>query len=169
MVIERETGQGSSQSGEAVQRVRPLPPPHYVPDSRCPRRTIAFGAACSATTAQNLNSPETPVFHKGQSLRPVRGAQINQKLSRLLIVEGYMDVIALAQMDIRYAVATLGTATSGAHLTALFGWCPRLCSASMATSRTHRCVARARATLRRWKTVAKCASFFFPKAKTPIR
>jgi DNA primase len=68
-----------------------------------------------------LNSPETPVYHKGRELYGLFEAQkANRRLERLLVVEGYMDVIALAQFGITYAVATLGTAVTDAHLERLF-------------------------------------------------
>jgi DNA primase len=68
-----------------------------------------------------LNSPETPVFHKGRELYGLYEArQANKKLERVIIVEGYMDVIALAQAGISNAVATLGTASNANHLTRLF-------------------------------------------------
>jgi len=68
-----------------------------------------------------LNSPETPVYHKGRELYGLFEAQkANRRLERLLVVEGYMDVIALAQFGITYAVATLGTAVTDAHLEQLF-------------------------------------------------
>ncbi len=68
-----------------------------------------------------LNSPETPVFHKGRELYGLFEARrTNRKLERIIIVEGYMDVIALAQAGINNAVATLGTATNASHLGRLF-------------------------------------------------
>lgn len=68
-----------------------------------------------------LNSPETPIFQKGHELYGLYHAlQANRELKRALIVEGYMDVIALFQNGINYAVATLGTATSANHLQRLF-------------------------------------------------
>lgn len=87
-------------------------------------RCIAFGGRVlegDAQGAKYLNSPETPIFHKGRELYglyQVRKAL--RDIPRLLVVEGYMDVIALAQFDIRYAVATLGTATTAEHLEQLF-------------------------------------------------
>ncbi len=68
-----------------------------------------------------LNSPETPLFHKGRELFglwQVRAA--HSKIPRLLVVEGYMDVIALHQYGITQAVATLGTATTSDHAELLF-------------------------------------------------
>lgn len=64
-----------------------------------------------------LNSPETPLFQKGHELYGLYQAlQAQRNLPRILIVEGYMDVIALFQHGITYAVATLGTATTVHHL-----------------------------------------------------
>jgi DNA primase len=85
-------------------------------------RTIAFGGrVLGDDKPKYLNSPETPVFHKGAELYGLFEAKkANNKLKRILIVEGYMDVIALAQMGIRNSVATLGTATSDRHLIRLF-------------------------------------------------
>lgn len=68
-----------------------------------------------------LNSPESPIFHKGTELYGFYEAcQANRYLDRLVIVEGYLDVIALAQYGITNAVATLGTATTAEHLNKLF-------------------------------------------------
>ena len=68
-----------------------------------------------------LNSPESPLFHKGQELYGLYEArQTLRHIDQLLVVEGYMDVIALAQQGIHYAVATLGTACTAEHLQKLF-------------------------------------------------
>ncbi|MDD9959478.1 MAG: DNA primase [Gammaproteobacteria bacterium] len=85
-------------------------------------RTIAFGGrVLNDDKPKYLNSPETPVFHKGSELYGLYEAKKSgEKFSKLLLVEGYMDVIALAQMGIRNAVATLGTATSARHLIRMF-------------------------------------------------
>ena len=86
-------------------------------------RVIAFGgrALDGDTTPKYLNSPETPVFHKGAELYGLYEVRTHsQRLQRLLVVEGYMDVVALAQHDIPYAVATLGTATTPEHIERLF-------------------------------------------------
>ncbi len=86
-------------------------------------RVIAFGgrALDGDTTPKYLNSPETPLFHKGSELYGLYEARAhNRQLQRLLVVEGYMDVVALAQHDIAYAVATLGTATTAEHVERLF-------------------------------------------------
>ncbi|MCE8033520.1 DNA primase [Halomonas sp. MCCC 1A11057] len=85
-------------------------------------RTIAFGGrVLGDAKPKYLNSPETPVFHKGRELYGLFEArQANPRLERVVIVEGYMDVVALAQFGIRNAVATLGTSTSEEHLARLF-------------------------------------------------
>ena len=91
---------------------------------------IAFGgrALDGDTTPKYLNSPETPVFHKGAELYGLHEARIHTPhLRRLVVVEGYMDVVALAQHDIPYAVATLGTATTPSMSSVCFArsvtWC----------------------------------------------
>lgn len=91
-------------------------------------RTIAFGGrVLGDDKPKYLNSPETPVFHKGAELYGLFEAKkANNKLKRILIVEGYMDVIALTQMGIRNSVATLGTATSDRHLIRLFRLVPEV-------------------------------------------
>ncbi|MBT2771472.1 DNA primase [Halomonas sp. ISL-60] len=85
-------------------------------------RTIAFGGRVMGDDQPKyLNSPETPVFHKGRELYGLYEArQASSKLEQLVMVEGYMDVVALAQYGIHNAVATLGTATTEDHLTRLF-------------------------------------------------
>ena len=85
-------------------------------------RVIAFGGRIiDQGEPKYLNSPETPIFHKSNELYGLYEArQANRKLKRLLIVEGYMDVVALAQFGFTNAVATLGTATTESHLQQLF-------------------------------------------------
>ena len=85
-------------------------------------RVLGFGGrVLTNEKPKYLNSPETPVYHKGNELYGLyESRRSNPKQSRFLIVEGYMDVVALAQSGIDNAVATLGTATSAAHLTRLF-------------------------------------------------
>lgn len=64
-----------------------------------------------------LNSPETPLFEKGRELYGLYEArQAIRNAGAVLVVEGYMDVVALAQYEVGYAVATLGTATTGEHV-----------------------------------------------------
>lgn len=77
-------------------------------------RVIGFGGRVLAEQEPKyLNSPETTLFHKGKELYGLyESFQANRQLERILVVEGYMDVLALFQADFPYAVATLGTATS---------------------------------------------------------
>lgn len=91
-------------------------------------RTIAFGGrVLTDEKPKYLNSPETPIFHKGQELYGLFEARkVRQTLTRFLVVEGYMDVVALAEHGIHYAVATLGTATSEHHLRRLFKMVPEI-------------------------------------------
>lgn len=101
-----------------------------IPSAR-PERTDhdAEGAAPEARKDKGdgpkyLNSPETPLFHKGRELFglwQVRAA--HTKIPRLIVVEGYMDVISLHQAGITQAVATLGTATTRDHAEILFRQC----------------------------------------------
>ena len=86
-------------------------------------RTIAFGGRVidPEDTPKYLNSPETPLFHKGRELYGLwQAKQANNRLERLVVVEGYMDVVALAQYGVSQAVATLGTATTPDHAELLF-------------------------------------------------
>jgi len=91
-------------------------------------RVIGFGGRIlDRGEPKYLNSPETPVFHKGEELYGLYEArQAVKDLQRLIIVEGYMDVVALAQHGIAYAVATLGTATSQQQISKLFRIVPEL-------------------------------------------
>jgi len=85
-------------------------------------RIIGFGGrVLGDEKPKYLNSPESPLFHKGQELYGLYQARkSNRNLTQILVVEGYMDVVALAQFGIRYSVATLGTATTSDHLNQLF-------------------------------------------------
>ena len=86
-------------------------------------RVIAFGGRVITpeATPKYLNSPETPVFHKGRELFGLYEVrQAHPKIPRLIVVEGYMDVIALFQYGVTQAVATLGTATTREHAELLF-------------------------------------------------
>jgi DNA primase len=67
-----------------------------------------------------LNSPETPLFEKGREVYGLAQArEAIRAANRVLVVEGYMDVVALAQYGVGYAVATLGTATTPVHVSKL--------------------------------------------------
>ena len=86
-------------------------------------RVIAFGGRVidPEDSPKYLNSPETALFHKGRELYGLwQARQANAKLDRLIVVEGYMDVVALAQYGVAQAVATLGTATTPDHAELLF-------------------------------------------------
>ncbi|MFP4181655.1 MAG: DNA primase, partial [Thiohalospira sp.] len=85
-------------------------------------RPIAFGGRILGDgEPKYLNSPESPVFHKGRELYGLYEARrALRRLDRLLVVEGYMDVIALAGAGVHHAVATLGTATTADHLDRAF-------------------------------------------------
>lgn len=91
-------------------------------------QVIAFGGrVLNDEKPKYLNSPETPVFQKGNELYGLYEARkVRQTLTRLILVEGYMDVIGLAQHGIHYAVATLGTATSDVHLKRIFKMVPEV-------------------------------------------
>lgn len=87
-------------------------------------RVIAFGGRIMNSDDNGpkyLNSPETRIFHKGFELYGLYEAKhANKKLEQILVVEGYMDVVALAEKGINYAVAALGTATTPEHIHTLF-------------------------------------------------
>jgi DNA primase len=86
-------------------------------------RVIAFGGRVldKDDGPKYLNSPETPLFHKGRELYGLwQVRQAHAKIPRLVVVEGYMDVVALFQYGVTQAVATLGTATTPDHAELLF-------------------------------------------------
>ena len=91
-------------------------------------RVIAFGGRVMGAPDDGrdagpkyLNSPETALFHKGRELYGLwQVRQANQKIERLIVVEGYMDVVSLFQFGVTQAVATLGTATTPEHAELLF-------------------------------------------------
>ncbi len=91
-------------------------------------RIIAFGGrVLDQGEPKYLNSPETELFHKGEELYGLFEARKSaNELGNILIVEGYIDVIALSQHGIENAVATLGTATSRSHIETLFRVVPNL-------------------------------------------
>ncbi|MGD9858626.1 MAG: DNA primase [Marinobacterium sp.] len=91
-------------------------------------RVLGFGGrVLGDDKPKYLNSPETPTFHKGRELYGLYEARKHSnQLERLLIVEGYMDVVSLAQHGIHWSVATLGTATTAQHLERLFKLVPEV-------------------------------------------
>jgi DNA primase len=118
LIIERDTKGGERQAGFYDRfRDRLMFP---IRDGR--GRILAFGGrVIDAGEPKYLNSPETPLFHKGRELYGLYEArQARADFKRLLIVEGYMDVVRLHQAGISFAVATLGTATTQEHLNKIF-------------------------------------------------
>lgn len=92
-------------------------------------RVIGFGGRVleAEDTPKYLNSPETPVFHKGRELYGRwQAVRRGGRLNRLVVVEGYMDVVALAQHGIHNSVASLGTAATPEHLESLFRLTPEV-------------------------------------------
>jgi len=91
-------------------------------------RILGFGGrVLGDDKPKYLNSPETATFHKGRELYGLYEARKHSnQLDRLLIVEGYMDVVSLAQHGIHWSVATLGTATTAQHLERLFKLVPEI-------------------------------------------
>jgi len=114
LVIERTDG-GTGQYDRFRDRV-------MFPIRDVRGRTIGFGGrVLDKGEPKYLNSPETELFHKGRELYGLYEArQATRNLARLLVVEGYMDVVRLHQAGITHAVATLGTATTPEHLQRIF-------------------------------------------------
>ena len=124
LVIEREGGAGSvSERHYDRFRDRLMFP---IRDAR--GRVIAFGGRIiDQGEPKYLNSPETTLFHKGRELYGLYEVrQSRTPLKRLIVVEGYMDVVRLHQAGITYAVATLGTATTPEHLKRAFRLVPEM-------------------------------------------
>ncbi len=91
-------------------------------------RTVGFGGrVLDDSKPKYLNSPETPVFHKGRELYGLYQAQrVSRELDSVVVVEGYMDVLALAQAGLTSTVAMLGTAATAQHLEQIFRVAPRV-------------------------------------------
>ena len=94
-------------------------------------RTIGFGGRVMGVgEPKYLNSPETVLFHKGRELYGLYEArQALRQIDQLVVVEGYMDAVALARHGIDFAAATLGTATTSEHLNRLFRLTDDVCFA----------------------------------------
>jgi DNA primase len=116
LVIERETGGQYDRFRDRIM--------FPIRDVR--GRVIGFGGrVLGDEQPKYLNSPETSVFHKGRELYGLYEARrAVRQLDRLILVEGYMDVVALAQAGVANAVATLGTATGGTHFEKLYRYVP---------------------------------------------
>ncbi len=91
-------------------------------------RAIGMGGrVLDDSTPKYLNSPETDIFHKGRELYGLYQARQKQKdIDKLFVVEGYMDVLALAQHGVNNVVATLGTAVTPDHVERMFRVCPQI-------------------------------------------
>jgi DNA primase len=117
IIIERDTPRPGSEPWYDRFRDRIMFP------IRDPRgRVLGFGGrVLDGGEPKYLNSPETELFHKGQELYGLHEMRLARTAAtRLLVVEGYMDVVRLHQAGITYAVATLGTATTPEHLRRAF-------------------------------------------------
>lgn len=91
-------------------------------------RAIGFGGRVMGDDKPKyLNSPETSLFHKGRELYGLyQSKKADRRPERIFIVEGYMDVLALAQFGVKNAVASLGTAATADHIQHLFKQCSQL-------------------------------------------
>jgi len=133
-----------SELGLIIERERDAPPRAERPNERrhydrfrdrimfpirdARGRIIAFGGrVIDEGEPKYLNSPETVLFHKGRELYGLYEARRERApLTRLLVVEGYLDVVRLHQFSVPYAVATLGTATTPEHLRRIFQLVPEV-------------------------------------------
>ncbi|MCK5810821.1 MAG: DNA primase, partial [Cocleimonas sp.] len=118
LVIEKDNGGGYDRYRDRIM----------FPIRNRKGQVIGFGGRVMGDEKPKyINSPETELFHKGSELYGFYEARdATRKLARIIVVEGYMDVIALAQYDISYAVATLGTATTQQHIQLLFRSVPEI-------------------------------------------
>ncbi len=127
MLVRREAGEGQElrEGREHYDRFRERV---MFPIRDARGRTIGFGGRVMGQgEPKYLNSPETPVFHKGFEVYGLFEAKQEKASSeRLLLVEGYMDVVALAQYGIGNAVAALGTAATEKHFETLFRYAPEV-------------------------------------------
>src|SRR5690606_20924454 len=134
-------------------------------------RVIAFGGRVlrAEDSPKYLNSPETPLFHKGRELYGLwQVRQANQKIARLVVVEGYMDVVALFQHGIPQAVATLGTATTPDHAELLFRNAPDVYFCFDGDAAGRRAAARAmESVLPRMRDGRQAFFLFLPEGEDP--
>ncbi|NRA40994.1 MAG: DNA primase [Pseudomonadales bacterium] len=133
-------------------------------------RTIAFGGrAFGDIKPKYLNSPETAVFHKHNELYGLYEAlQANRHLERLIMVEGYMDVVALAQFGINWAVATLGTSAGADHMRKVFRHCNEVIFCFDGDAAGRKAATRAMdAVLPQMQTGRKAKFLFLPEGHDP--
>jgi DNA primase len=118
LVIEKDNGGGYDRYRDRIM----------FPIRNRKGQVIGFGGRVTGDKKPKyINSPETELFHKGSELYGLYEARnATRRLERIIVVEGYMDVIALAQYEISYAVATLGTATTQEHIQLLFRSVPEI-------------------------------------------
>lgn len=115
VITDAEAGQDDPAQAKRYDRFRDRV---MFPIRNIKGETIGFGGrVLDKGEPKYLNSPETPVFHKGSELYGLfEGRKAIQDRGYALVVEGYMDVVALAQMGVGQAVATLGTACTPEHV-----------------------------------------------------
>ncbi|HMV72478.1 MAG TPA: DNA primase [Pseudomonadales bacterium] len=133
-------------------------------------RTVAFGGrVLDDEKPKYLNSPETALFHKGQELYGLFEArQAVRQLDSVLVVEGYMDVVMLAQHGIANATGTLGTALTPAHLQRLYRYTPRVVFCFDGDDAGRRAAARALDTALAFMQDGRQAAFLFlPEGEDP--
>lgn len=134
-------------------------------------KPIGFGGrilAADANAPKYLNSPETPLFHKGGALYNLFAAREHARKTPLIVVEGYMDVVAMAQYGFPQTVAALGTALTETHIPLLWRYCdhPILCFDGDTAGRraSVRAAMRALPLLQPGKTLFFC---YMPDGKDP--
>lgn len=134
-------------------------------------RVIAFGGRVldAEDSPKYLNSPETALFHKGRELYGLwQVRQAHSKIPRLIVVEGYMDVVALAQHGVLEAVATLGTATTPDHAELLFRNAPDVYFCFDGDAAGRRAATRAmESVLPRMKDGRQAFFLFLPEGEDP--
>ena len=133
-------------------------------------RAIGFGGRILGSgEPKYLNSPETPIFHKGRELYGLYQARrAPGKIERIIVVEGYMDVVALCQHGIHNAAATLGTATSETHLDKIFRICPEVVFCFDGDAAGRRAAARAmEAALPAMRDGRRAKFLFLPEGEDP--
>jgi DNA primase len=128
---------------------------------------IGFGGrVIDAGDPKYLNSPETPVFEKGRELYGLTHARrAIHEAGKVVVVEGYMDVVALAQSGIDYAVATLGTATTPNHVQKLVRHAPQIVYCFDGDAAGHRAAWRALETSLPFVQDGRAISFLFLPAE----